>query len=80
MNYKLQQFFNFCESNDIKLLRDDIRFIKDTLADTPREFHSDALRGYILTWRNELRKEKKDGDTRSNPRREANKFLLNFRD
>lgn len=78
MNYTFKKFKNYCNDKGIDLIRDDLKFIEESLNNIPLNLHSVALRGYIAAWRDSIRRNK-DGTGGINlARKDANQFLLFF--
>ena len=80
MTYIIKKFKDYCEANGIELMREDLRFIERALCKMPQQLHSEALRGYIASWRRTMAKENSELVGVNSARREANKFLLFFTD
>jgi len=65
------------ESQGIKLLRDDMRFIEDCLGNVPPEFHRKLMKDYFVLWNTKIALKEKGVLNNVNPRYEANIYLRN---
>jgi hypothetical protein len=72
MHWLYSEFRLYCERKDIKILRDDMRYIERRLENIPRDDHRRVMRDYVRVW---LRaKENGQGDNEG--RKQANEFLM----
>ena len=51
-----RKFLTACEQKEMKLLKDDVVFIKKCLCQIPYKLHRDVLRRYINQWLNGMEK------------------------
>jgi hypothetical protein len=69
-------FLGFCSEHHIKILRDDLRFIRDCLNKIPPKAHRSVLRHYCEEWLVGMDDWVNGVQNQNNGRRRANKWLL----
>lgn len=65
--------------NNIELLRDDIKFIEQTLSKLPPERHKQIMREYYNVWKGALAQDDKNTSKEPTARSKANAFLRDCR-
>lgn len=71
-------FTEYCEKNGIKLMKDDIEFIKSCLKNIPDNYHKKILKFYIERWKDtkKIINDENKARLENSCRRRANLFLL----
>lgn len=71
-------FTEYCKANDIKLLRDDLKFIRDILQQWPPSQKMAILRRYSVVWLTAMHSEPNPILKQNSGRKAANLWLAGY--
>lgn len=71
-------FTEFCQANNIKLLRDDLKYIRRILEQLPRDHKAGVLKQYADRWLEGMASEPNDSLKQNIGRRNANAWLREY--